>query len=190
MKSRMSKFLLGACCSLAISAAQAASISLSPSTVNTPPDVFSIDLLINFSDIATSGGAVDITWDPSKLQYNSDFLFDSAFTSRDTSFDVIDFQSTGLLSIGFGTLSSSGISDTTVAGTLGFTSLMVPVDSTIIGLQDSAKWSGFFDAATGAAITVNYTGTTVSAVPLPAALWLMISGLGILGFSSSRKRKL
>ena len=162
---------------------QAASISFNETVVIPPPNVFGLDLLIDFSDIATTGGAVDLTWDSSVIQYNNDFAFNPTFTSRDEGFDVIDFQAPGLLSVGFGTLGTP-IGDAIVAGTLGFTYVG---GATNISLQDSIKWSGFFDA-TGALIPVNYTGATVNAVPIPAALWLMISGLGVLGFSAKRSK--
>jgi len=180
---RITKLLICIYCALTFSTAQAASVSFNQTDILVPPPVFNLDLLIDFSDIPTSGGAVDISWDSSVLQYNNDFSFNPLFTSPDASFDVIDFQAPGLLSIGFGTLGDL-ISDNTVAGTLGFTYLG---GTTSLDLQDSIKWAGFFDT-NGANIPVNYMPTLVGEVPLPAAFWLMLSGLATLGISIRRKK--
>ena len=200
--SRMLKFLIGAICILVFSAVQAASISfvdrdnnnINLVDVEVPPfTVFGLALKINFSDNATSGGAIDIPWDPGVIQYNDDFAFSPAFTSRDPSFDVIDFQSSGLLSIGFGTLSTAGISDEIVIGTVHFTSGALG-GTTLMSLKDSEKWSGFSGLSGGNSlvaagdISVNYNATAVHVVPLPAAIWLMISGVGILGFRSKWRK--
>ena len=185
---KITQYMAGVCCAVAMSAAQAASIGIDPTdTTIDSGDMFTLDLNMDFSDAPTSGGAVDISWDPNIIEYKNDFAFNPAFTSRDTGFDVIDFQQPGLLSIGFGNLSTA-ITDTILVGTLGFTG--IGSDTTDIDLQDSVKWSGFFDFDTGASIMVAYTGgtATVNPIPLPAAAWLMISGLGMLGFSARRKK--
>jgi len=180
---RLTKLLIGIYCALTFSTAHAASISFDQTSIAIPPDVISLDLLIDFSDTPTSGGSVDITWDSSVLQYNNDFSFNPLFDSPDAFFDVIDFQEPGLLSIGFGTAGAL-ISDNTVAGSLGFTYLG---GTTSLDLQDSIKWAGFFDT-NGADIPVNYTPTSIGEVPLPAAFWLMLTGLATLGVSARRKK--
>ena len=185
---QFTKYMAGIFCAVAISATQAASIEVSPTdnSLNSIGDMFALDLLMDFSDAPTTGGAVDIAWDPAIMQYKDDFAFNAAFTSRDTGFDVIDFQQPGLLSIGFGNFSTA-ITDTIQIGTLGFTGLAE--GTTDIDLQDSLKWAGFFDFDTGALIPVAYTGGTATVVPLPAAAWLMMSGLGMLGLSAKRKSR-
>jgi len=180
---RITKLLICLYCALTFSTVHAASVSFDQTSISitNPLSVFSLDLLIDFSDTPTSGGAVDVTWDTSVLQYNNDFAFNPLFDSPDAFFDVIDFQEPGLLSIGFGTTGAL-ISDNTVAGTLGFTYLG---GTTSLDLQDSIKWAGFFDTD-GADIPVNYTPTSI--VPLPAAFWLMLTGLAALGVSARRKK--
>jgi hypothetical protein len=185
---KITKYMAGIFCAVAMSATQAASIEIAPTdnNLNSIGDMFTLDLIMDFSDAPTTGGAVDISWDQAIIQYKDDFAFNAAFTSRDTGFDTIDFQQPGLLSIGFGNFSTA-ITDTILIGTLGFTGLAE--GTTDIDLQDSVKWAGFFDFNTGALIPVAYTGGTGAVVPLPAAVWLMISGLGMLGFSAKRKRR-
>jgi hypothetical protein len=183
LAAKMIKIFIALYCTITFSTAQAVSVSFDQSTVLTPPDVFSLNLLIDFSDNPTSGGAVDIMWDPTLLQYNSDFTFDAGFTSPDPFFDVIDFQAPGLLSVGFGTLSAL-IADNTTAGALSFTSLSS--NTATISFQDSIVYAGFFGGE-GQPLTVNYTDTIVNPVPLPAAVWLMLSGLGLLGMVSKRR---
>ena len=39
-----------------------------------------------------------------------------------------------------------------------------------------------------AAITSSTLATTITAVPVPAALWLMLSGLGLIGFTAKNKK--
>ncbi len=178
--------LTGLCLMLSASAIHASSASLSaaPSPLNIN-DTFSLNFSLDLSDTNTTGGAIDISWDTSILQFRNNFSFDTGTidsTIRDSGFDVIDFQQPGLLSIGLGNF--SGMSPAGLLGLLDFT--VVGAGTTRISLADSIKWGGFSQTVGGANIPLNYTSSTVTTVPLPAPIGLMIAGLSLFGIRRSQ----
>ena len=179
------KILVAIGLALATSGAHAASISLDPISGTGPQgSQVTFNLIANFGSTATIGGATDMSWNPSVLTFQS-FAFDSGFGTppRDAGFDVKDLQSAGLYSVGFGNFGGIALATNTTIGHVTFNLVGNPGSSTDIALGDSQKWAGFYDA-TGAPISVSYTGATaaVSAVPVPAAVWLFGSGLaGLFG---------
>jgi hypothetical protein len=190
---RISNVIAGIVLVIGVSAAQAATISLSPTSAEAPQGgQVAFDLIANFGADSPIGGAIDIQWgDPSVITFAS-FAFDSGFgvPPRDAAFDILDTQSSNLVSVGFGNFSGISIPTDTVIGTIRFNTVGAPGTETAIQLQDSAKWGGFYDT-TGAPISVSYSGATakVAAVPLPVASWLFLSGLGTLaGIGRQRSR--
>jgi hypothetical protein len=190
MKKHLRSLVVGSGLAIGMCSAQAATISLEPISGPVPQGgQETFNLVANFGAQSLLGGATDLSWVSSVLTFQS-FVFGASLAPpvRDTAFDVIDLQSPSLLSIGFGNLDGISLPSDTVVGTMTFNAVGAPGSSTAISLADSAKWAGFSDI-NGAPITVNYTGTTanVSAVPLPAAGWLMLSGLGgLLGLQRRR----
>ncbi|VAW58878.1 hypothetical protein MNBD_GAMMA11-638 [hydrothermal vent metagenome] len=187
---KIQRALTGLCLMLSASAVHASSASLSaaPSPLNID-DIFSLDFALDLSDTNTTGGAIDISWDAGVIQFNNNFSFDTGTIDsniRDTGFDVIDFQQPGLLSIGLGNF--SGMSPSGLLGLLDFT--VVGAGTTNISLADSAKWAGFFETTGGAAISLDYTASTVTTVPLPAPIGLMIAGLSLFGIRRSQRKNL
>ena len=184
------RLILGAGFALGVGGAQAATIRLvSLSGPVASGGVETFKLMANFGTQATMGGATDLTWNPSVLTFQG-FSYGPALTPlvRDIAFDVHDHQKPGLLSIGFGNFGGISLPADTVVGTVAFDTVGAPGSSTMIDLADSAKWAGFYDDM-GLPITVSYSGLTASVapVPLPAAGWLMLSGLGgLFGFSRRR----
>ncbi len=178
-------------CALAISGTQAASISFSPYySASVKGGEITVDLLAGFDSMTILGGAVDLSWDASVLTFK-DFVFDSGFGTppRDAAFDVLDLQSSALLSLGFGNLDGMTVATNTIIGQVSFTLIGDYGSSSAITVGDSLKWGGFFDD-TGVPILVSYTGATVTVIPEPASVWLF--GLGIallLGVAWRSKRK-
>jgi hypothetical protein len=183
------------------SGVQAATISLSPANASAlSGDQVSFDFIVNLGAEATSGGAVDFQWNPSVLTL-VDFAYDPAFgiPPRDPVNDVEDrnrdfppdtTDELGYVAIGFGNIATSiSIPNDTKIGTLIFDVIGTDGMETDITLRDSLKWAGFFNGATFEPISVEYTGATFTVapaapVPLPAAGWLLLSGLaGLVGMA-------
>jgi hypothetical protein len=184
------RLILGAGLVLGVCSAQAATIRLVPLSgpvASGGQETFHI--VGNFGAQDIIGGATDLTWNPSVLTFQG-FSYGPALASpvRDMGFDVHDHQGPGLLSIGFGNFGGISLPTDTVVGTVAFDVVGAPGSSTMIDLADSAKWAGFYDDM-GLPITVSYSGVmaSVAPVPLPAAGWLMLSGLG--GFLGLLRRR-
>ncbi len=179
-----------------VSAVNAASISLNPlsSSVQVGSD-FSVELNMDFSDEATLGGGVDVIYDGLLADFVG-FTFDSNFLSvTDPSFTCprapacspID-QVNSVSNIAFGNF--LGLSGPYTVGTLVFTAVNAGNISLLIA-ETIGSSGPFVSAVTFSPMRVNYTGTTVvSAVPLPASIWLFFSGLALLGYNRKRRKNI
>lgn len=192
---------------LGISNAQAASITLAP--VSGPVasgGQVTFDVVANFGAELVLGGGTDYSWNPAILEFVG-FSFSPALAAplhRDVSFDgfsedpithvkrpePFDLQTSSLLSIAFGNFSGLPVPTDTVLGRLIFKAVGAPGSSSLVSLSDSLKWDRYFNVNSDA-IPVTYTGAAAQIlltqpVPLPAAAWLL--GSGILGFLGAVRR--
>lgn len=181
--SRLIAFVMSLFCA----AAQSASISLTPANQNVAlGDAVTVQLTMDFSEDATLGGGVDVFYDASILQFVS-FVFDAGL-GGDPSFERNPDELAGELNgIGFGHF--EGLSGPSLVGTFTFNTLKTGVVNFLLSANDFPA-GDFISATTFEAQTVSFSGTTVnvSVVPLPAAAWLLMSGLGLFAFSAGARR--
>lgn len=169
----------------AVSGAQAAAVYFAtPTTQNvTLGNTVSFDVMVDFRDAATVGGLFAVTFDAARLG-NGQFAYDAAFaytfgTTTGTS------PTTDLTSIGF----DGAFSGNARLGTVSFTA--IGAGTAMIGTAAYPDSSyQFLNESGSSLLTVNYDSAAtvnISAVPAPAALWLMASGLGALGVGLRRR---
>ncbi len=163
-----------------VAGANAASISLMPTsnTMNlSAGDVVTFDIVMDFSGEPTIGGSFDVAFDSSALRFDSFFREPSIGIpefSRDP--DILD----GLLEnwmVG----SFNGLLPVATLGNVAFSVLPTMGTMTNIALQDTNSATGFpwqdgFDTV----YAVNYNSVELSRIPVPAAVWFMLSALGAL----------
>lgn len=165
-----------------IGGAQASiSPSVSLSAVNptvTAGSQATFELFMDFSSDPTLGGGVDVVFgnftNGSQLSFLS---YDPAALGDPFYINVPTVSTTGdrLEGITFGDF-TNGVSGPALVGTLVFNTLVAGNYS--LSLVDSGLTGGFYSMS-GVQQTPVYTPAsfTVTAVPVPAAIWLMLSGL-------------
>lgn len=174
-------------------AANAASVYLDPSSQDVNlGDQVSVELWWDFTGDPALGGGTDFAWDAGALSlvsivFDDNFgtgngQFDPAFTRCDNEVCSGPGFIDGLATGNFNGLGGDGpiliatiTFDTLAAGSF---AIAISEDSGIAGPFVSAVTFGPYDDLTFTGSTVNVAGG--GTVPVPAALWLMIGGLGSL----------
>jgi len=162
--------------------AVAATVSLIPDSLEVQEGgVISIDLYMDVSDTATPApdaimGKVIIEFDSSLATYNDDFAISApaSLTSGPTAgAGSLEFDFSGAQAVGnIGTFSLTAIGD------VGSIISITVDDNALLG-------SSFIDTLpTNKPVDPTFLGTavTITPIPVPAAAWLMVSALGLLGF--------
>jgi hypothetical protein len=205
MKSKFNKSLATVltCVTLSFgaSAVQSATISLIPtsSTTINISDVVTFDLYLDATDLAELlGGGLDVFYDASILTYNGDFAFDAGIPNEGFNFVGDDCAVTltancsgpgEINAITFGSFAGLTVGSGYLVGSLSFTGAAEGIS--VLSMLDNDLPSGPFTNLFGTPIDpgMMYAGATVvvSAVPVPAAVWLFGSGLlGLVGVARRR----
>jgi len=175
----------------------ASSVSLDPSAVViNEDDVFTVDLIMDASTADVPGthpglfsGTIVIDYDRTLVQYDGFAINSPAKISSGPTVTQNGSQET--VNLGFFDFTAPG--DTGVIGTFSFTALGSMGNFIDIGLADGGLGAPLFSSfanllPTNQKFSPTFTGTTVEIVPVPAAAWLMMSGLGVLGLGARRRR--
>lgn len=182
MKSRVAKCLLALTLFCFGVPAVAATVSLIPDSLTVQEGgVISVDLFMDVADTATPDpdsirGKVIIEFDASLATYNNDFSISAPATLTNgptAGAGSLEFEFAGAQAIGnIGTFSLTAIGD--VASVINIS----VADNGLFG-------NSFVDILpTNKPVNPTFIGTavTVTPIPVPAAAWLMVSALGLLGF--------
>lgn len=166
-------------------ALQAATVSLDPaSQVIQPNSSVSVNVLVDFSDTSgTKGGFFTLGYDSSLLTFSS-FVYNTAFlTPFGANPTAWNLTTPGTITnVGFG----SGL--LTGSGTLGTVTFLTGASVGTANLTTTLA-SGFLNKTGFSMLPVSYSGAqvNVAAVPVPAAAWLMASGISMLGLGLRRR---
>jgi hypothetical protein len=169
-------------------AANAVSVYLTPDSQNVNlGDQVSVELWWDFTGDATLGGGTDFNWDASGLSlvsivFDDNPDFDPGFTRCDNE----ECSGPGFID-GLATGNFDGLADPgpILVATITFDTLAagnflmdISEDDGIAGPFVSANNFGLYPDLTFGDATINVVGG--GEVPVPAAIWLMIGGLGSL----------
>jgi hypothetical protein len=186
-----SLFFSFAVCAFACTGAHAASVYVTPShsVVPSPGETTVLHLFMDFSDDPTLGGGLDIDLTgPISLQaFTPSAWFDGLdpfFTGYSTEVGVADHE----LALWFGDF--NGLGGVNEIGTLSVN--LLGNGSAAVNLGINSLYGPFFSATDFDQQDVQLTGATldvgVPQVPLPAAAWLLASGVG--AFFGMRRTRL
>lgn len=178
---KITKYICALALSCLVGAAQAASVTID--SLGQVGSSISFRVNVNFTGTPTNGGEFLLSYDTNILgdasfAYNSDFFTGS--TSM-LSTGVDDTTSGFLKNIGFDASSYVGPG---ILGTVTF-SVLNTVAALVASAEDDPFYA-FINDTDSSNLGMNYGSASlqVSAVPVPAAVWLMASGLlGMVGLS-------
>jgi len=171
--------------------AQAASLSLEYTGPNqiidgtilvAPSDTVTFDVVMDFSGTPTLGGGFDIVFDSSQLEFGNFINFEIGEDGFGRDPDEFD----GLLeSWAFGAF--AGLSGPETVGSVSFT--FIGKGITDVFLTATSGIGGPFVSFDNPSmmLDVDFGSARIGMVPVPAAVWFLLSGLGAL-FGVSRRK--
>lgn len=145
----------------------------------------------NFMDVSpvdggrTDGGGINISFDPSIVQAVSFMLSNIWDFPPGNSNGTIDNNAGTISDITFTAFSTR---PTTPGFTIGTLTLMTLEQRGTFGLEltESLAIGGF--ALDGERIEVDFVNGSIAVVPIPAAVWMFVSAVGLLGAAARRRR--
>ncbi len=169
--------------------ASASTISLQPeSTITTVGDIFSLNVVLDFGGDPTFGGGVDISWDETLLEF-VDWTFDTSTVQDDPSFREVGELLDGRLT----DISAGEIGDGLIDGIMGtITFMAISQGDAIVDIGPASDPLLEWVSLAFVVQTPDYigAGVAIQPVPVPAALWMLLGGLGTLaGVGSARRRR-
>lgn len=183
MKTRHITSLLGVLALALGLRAGAATISLQgPAAPVLQSNTFTVKLLVSALDApgghpASISGQVVIDLDPTKISYNNLALASGVSFWSGTGVAIGSLAGRQTLTFGF-----NGAPDSGTAATLSFAAIGAPSTTTTIGMTDFDGLFGTFvnTVPTNQSFNPTMTGTSlqISAVPLPATAWLLLTAFG------------
>ncbi len=186
-----------------VGATQAASIWIEPTDLGASiiqGNSFQMDIYMDFTDEPTIGGGFDILFDPALVSYVSESfilspqLGSDPLLSRDDSPQspplqqvLVDDNNGKIIGAAFGDL--IGLTGPSLVGSLTFIADQVGFAQFGLEATEDPLVGEFYSSFTLEPQVVSYSGREVeiSPIPLPAAVWMMLSGLTGLGLLARRR---
>ncbi|MDJ0927292.1 MAG: hypothetical protein QNJ73_06520 [Gammaproteobacteria bacterium] len=160
---------------------------LPASTSVTPGESFTIDLVLDVSDVAGESdlisGEVIVDFDGTLAQFDGFAVADPVMLF---SGPTTGTAGNGNVTVSLGLHNAPPVS---VLGTFSFTAAAdAPAGPIDFGLDDAFPFLGSFatEPPTNQPIFPDFSNTSVAVVPLPAAGWLLLSALGLTGWWQRR----
>ncbi len=148
---------------------------------------FTVNLWMDFSAEPIVGGGIVLEYDQSQVAFQ-DFNWDSAF-AYDPALSEWNGDTLGQIVVRFG--SFAGLTGPSIVGAFDFNSLFVESASMLALVPDELAYAfspiDFNQPLPNVTLNSATVNIVPSAVPLPAAVWLFLSSLGMLGLLQRRK---
>lgn len=178
---KTSRILIALLAGAALSAEAASVHLLPPSPGIMQGDAFTVSLSLDASDAPGSHpglymGEVVIDFDPAEISYEG-FAFLAPVTQKNA---PVTGASGDRQTV---TLGFQNATDLGTIGSFSFKAIGSAGTSSSIGIADADDFFGTFISTlpTNQRFIPEFIGTTITVVPLPAGLWLLASGFGLLG---------